>query len=423
MPKAYGEYVWVEEVRGDLSNRGNNRVVRVDEGPPRPVGCPLYRSVYLSGASLVEYVRAHKGPENPSGIRGFRGPCTAPFVPFDIDRELRNEKVADWPQAVHDSRQLLNTLAFNHGVSLSTIRCSLTGGRGIHLYLPAELFGGFEPAETIPEVVKAVALEIAREAGVPVDEHIYDRNRLLRVPNSRHPSGKYCVPVYAQELLNLDINDLLALMEGLRPDVTWVGEGAPVASLVELREARESRAIVRSQPLHVATPVEGRERDIVAFLSEKGIQFEPKGNDLVIRCPTGKHEDSDPSLGIDRETGKFHCFGCGVHGNWRDCQRLLHQCLPTDEDEGRYGQVAQEIYGVRQKQSNQDRRKDFEINNEVTSLVLRHLQTLGRFYTDGRTTYYFFETEKRLIEVNGEDDGLRILLHRYGINPTEAMRR
>jgi DNA primase len=37
-----------------------------------------------------------------------------------------------------------------------------------------------------------------------------------------------------------------------------------------------------------------------------------KGVELRIRCPF--HEEKTPSLSINAETGKFHCFGCNVKG-------------------------------------------------------------------------------------------------------------
>jgi DNA primase len=33
-----------------------------------------------------------------------------------------------------------------------------------------------------------------------------------------------------------------------------------------------------------------------------------RGIELRLRCPF--HEDKTPSLSINAETGKFHCFGC-----------------------------------------------------------------------------------------------------------------
>ena len=426
IPGAYGDYVSVEEVSGPLSHRGSGSVVRIGDGPPRPCHHERYRSVYLSDERLGDYVREHKGKNNRSGVKGFAGPCTVAAIPFDIDRETtRGSEVSpDWERAIGDARRLLETLKFNHDVDLSIVQCALTGGRGVHLRIPAEMVGGFEPSEAVPSVVREIALGLAREAQVEIDASIYDRTRLLRVPNSRHKSGKYCVPIYAHELLNMEVDELLSFMDQPRGDVMWVGEAAPAASLVELKETCEGQALARPRRRKLATPPKGGEHEIVAFLNAKGIPFQSKGSDIVIRCPTGKHEDNEPSFCIERESGIFHCFGCGVRGNWPQCQQLIDRCAgSSDNDADGYRKVADAIYTARQKKGRGDSRKDFEINKEVTSLVLKHLHTLGRFYTDGRAAYFFFETKKRLVEISGEDDRFRLLLHRYGINPTETIYR
>jgi hypothetical protein len=104
-------------------------------------------------------------------------------------------------------------------------------------------------------------------------------------------------------------------------------------------------------------------------------------------------------------------------------QRLVDERFPGEAEEYEYEKVAEAIYAARQKSGNQDRRREFEINKDVTSQILEHLGAVGRFYTDGHKAYFFFQTEKRLIEISTEDDGFRLLLHRYGINPTEAVYR
>ena len=46
----------------------------------------------------------------------------------------------------------------------------------------------------------------------------------------------------------------------------------------------------------------------------QGTQEKPSkhGTELRLHCPF--HEDSTPSLSINAETGKFHCFGCHQKG-------------------------------------------------------------------------------------------------------------
>lgn len=51
------------------------------------------------------------------------------------------------------------------------------------------------------------------------------------------------------------------------------------------------------------------------LLTDKEVRFFSKGKDLLVTCFNPEHNDENPSMRIDRETGKFHCFGCGFKGN------------------------------------------------------------------------------------------------------------
>lgn len=53
----------------------------------------------------------------------------------------------------------------------------------------------------------------------------------------------------------------------------------------------------------------------IDLLSDKGIKFSVKGQDALISCLNPEHDDSNPSLRVDRVTGIMHCFSCGFKGN------------------------------------------------------------------------------------------------------------
>lgn len=53
--------------------------------------------------------------------------------------------------------------------------------------------------------------------------------------------------------------------------------------------------------------------DIVDLFSSFGIDLIAKGSSFVGHCPW--HEDSTPSLSVDREKGLYNCFGCGESGD------------------------------------------------------------------------------------------------------------
>lgn len=51
------------------------------------------------------------------------------------------------------------------------------------------------------------------------------------------------------------------------------------------------------------------------LLTKKNIFFTPSGKDLVVSCMNPEHEDSNPSMRIDRVLGIFQCMACGYKGN------------------------------------------------------------------------------------------------------------
>lgn len=50
---------------------------------------------------------------------------------------------------------------------------------------------------------------------------------------------------------------------------------------------------------------------VTAVLKLKGIEYKDTGGDILVRCLNPDHDDSHPSLRIDRETGVMHCLSCG----------------------------------------------------------------------------------------------------------------
>lgn len=54
---------------------------------------------------------------------------------------------------------------------------------------------------------------------------------------------------------------------------------------------------------------------VANLLREKGISFTPSGGDYLIKCLNPEHNDSNPSLRVDRVSGVSHCFACGWKRN------------------------------------------------------------------------------------------------------------
>ena len=51
------------------------------------------------------------------------------------------------------------------------------------------------------------------------------------------------------------------------------------------------------------------------LLRDKKIEYRLSGKDALISCLNPEHDDTNPSMRVDKITGIFHCFSCGYKGN------------------------------------------------------------------------------------------------------------
>jgi len=51
------------------------------------------------------------------------------------------------------------------------------------------------------------------------------------------------------------------------------------------------------------------------LLQDRSIHFREAGRDYLIKCIDPEHEDSNPSMRVDKITGVYHCLSCGAKGN------------------------------------------------------------------------------------------------------------
>src|SRR5262249_19367421 len=85
-----------------------------------------------------------------------------------------------------------------------------SGQKGFHLL--AELLPGWTSGVTVPATCKRLALSIAAKVGVRIDTSPYDHQRLVRLPNSRHPpTGLYKRFLSLEELFALDVGRIREL--------------------------------------------------------------------------------------------------------------------------------------------------------------------------------------------------------------------
>ena len=63
--------------------------------------------------------------------------------------------------------------------------------------------------------------------------------------------------------------------------------------------------------------------NVEKILTDKGLYYKHRGQDLLINCLNPEHEDRNPSMSISSVTGVFHCFSCGFKGDIFDYYGLV----------------------------------------------------------------------------------------------------
>lgn len=68
--------------------------------------------------------------------------------------------------------------------------------------------------------------------------------------------------------------------------------------------------------------------DIAALLQEldlRNIPYTMKGKRIMVRCLF--HDDKNPSMSVNKNTGYYECYGCGKKGSWAElCAELGIEC-------------------------------------------------------------------------------------------------
>jgi DNA primase len=55
--------------------------------------------------------------------------------------------------------------------------------------------------------------------------------------------------------------------------------------------------------------------NVIDLLNDRQIKYKEAGKDYQIACLNPEHQDSNPSMRIDKVTGVYHCFSCGYKGD------------------------------------------------------------------------------------------------------------
>jgi hypothetical protein len=164
------------------------------------VGQEAYLSAFTFGADFRRHL------ESSGTTKGFAGACGSPWLWWDVDRE------GDLERATSDARRLAAALVERYRLDGGELLLFLSGGKGYHAGLPLSLCDSPAPSIVFHATARRFAERLAGLVGLDIDGGVYDRVRLFRAPNSRHPrTGLHKRRLAYDELLHLRTDAVLRL--------------------------------------------------------------------------------------------------------------------------------------------------------------------------------------------------------------------
>lgn len=186
----FEEYRWVDIAVGNVDRR--NHVVDIRDALALRDKGHAKENSYITVFRFPEAYRQHLA--DTGSVGGYAGSCYADYLPIDVDR------AGNLLQAMNATKALAFTLQERFDVRSDQVRYFFSGAKGFHLLIPTPLFGDIEPSESLNGAFRAVALELADAAGEEIDRAIYDKNRLFRLPRTKHKSGLWKIELTWAEL-------------------------------------------------------------------------------------------------------------------------------------------------------------------------------------------------------------------------------
>lgn len=134
------------------------------------------------------------------------------YADFYLDFDAED----DFEKARQDALSAITYLKqkFTYNIPEGSIRIYFSGKKGIHLVVPAVVFG-IQPDKHLNEYYKVMAQSVAEETKYgTLDLKIYDRRRLFRLVNSKHAdTGLFKIPLTYFELVMMSVDEIKKLAE------------------------------------------------------------------------------------------------------------------------------------------------------------------------------------------------------------------
>lgn len=278
----YPEFKYVDSAFGDVKHRNRVQILQNIKIPQNVDDC--YTSMFRF---KLEYFDLCKDSGSVSGASRFE--CFVDYLWFDID-------APDPKEALLVARRLLLQIEQLDSNVLNSIEVFFSGMKGFHFGIPSQKMS-LEPSRDLPRIMKAMCERIAED--LPVDRHIYDCNRLLRIPNTKHSKSQlFKTRLTIGELLNLEAGEITAMANHQRdlPSVSYHTNLSHTPSNVLSEMARECQLDFKKHDASKSANrhVGGRDR-----IASRLISLQPGNRNSTFASLAGRlHHDGWSELDI-----------------------------------------------------------------------------------------------------------------------------
>ncbi len=217
------------------SATSQRRLIDFDAAFAAYAGCEdraeVEREAYLSAFTYGDEFRRYM--DTTGSTKGYDGCCSAPWLWFDLDGE-------NLDTVLSDARRLAEGILYRYrALDDDALLLFFSGSRGVHIGLPVT----WEPAPSVTfhRTTRRFAEALAAVLGVKIDTGVYDKVRLFRAPNSRHPkTGLHKRRLALDELFHLDAGRIRQLAAAPEP-FAW-----PVVTAADPQAAADWQAALQA---------------------------------------------------------------------------------------------------------------------------------------------------------------------------------
>jgi DNA primase len=157
---------------------------------------------------------------------------------------------------------------------------------------------------------------------------------------------------------------------------------------------------------------------VLELIQSKGLDFKISGQDYLVKCLNPDHEDTNPSLRIDKSSGATHCFSCGFKTNIFKHYGFLSapSSLKINRIKDKLNMLKQDFNGLDLPEGHTPFRQDYR---DISSDTYKHFEAFTTYLDpklQERIVFPIKDTKGKVLVFIGrstsqESDRARYLVH------------